>query len=50
MLREALQRDMDTAAVDIYGFAGDRCDRIVATVLARLRTEGTSLLPGSDPN
>jgi len=36
MLREALQRDMDTAAVDIYGFAGDRCDRIVAAVLARL--------------
>ena len=50
MLREALARDMDTAAVDIYGFAGDRCDRIVATVLAKLRSEGTSLLLGSDPN
>jgi RNA polymerase sigma-70 factor (ECF subfamily) len=40
MLREALQRDMDTAAVDIYGFAGDRCDRIVAAVLARLSAPG----------
>ena len=50
MLREALQRDMDTAAVDIYGFAGDRCDRIVATVLARLRAEGIAPLLGSDPN
>jgi RNA polymerase sigma-70 factor (ECF subfamily) len=44
MLREALQRDMDTAAVDIYGFAGDRCDRIVAAVLARLGPGGQVLV------
>jgi RNA polymerase sigma-70 factor (ECF subfamily) len=36
MLREALQRDLDTAAVDIYGFAGERCDRIVRVVLSRV--------------
>jgi RNA polymerase sigma-70 factor (ECF subfamily) len=37
LLREALARDMDTAAADVFGFAGARCDRIVATVLARIR-------------
>ena len=37
LLREALARDLDTATVDVFGFAGDRCDRIVAAVLARLR-------------
>jgi RNA polymerase sigma-70 factor, ECF subfamily len=36
LLREALARDIDTATVDVFGFAGDRCDRIVAAVLARL--------------
>lgn len=35
LLRDALERDMDTAAVGVFGFAGDRCDRIVARVLAR---------------
>ena len=34
LLREALARDMDVAAGDVFGFAGDRCDRIVARVLA----------------
>lgn len=36
LLREALARDMDAATVDVFGFAGERCDRIVATVLSRL--------------
>jgi len=36
LLREALARDIDTAATDVFGFAGERCDRIVAAVLARL--------------
>lgn len=36
LLREALARDIDTATVDVFGFAGVRCDRIVASVLARL--------------
>jgi RNA polymerase sigma-70 factor, ECF subfamily len=36
LLREALARDMDLATGDVFGFAGERCDRIVAMVLARL--------------
>jgi RNA polymerase sigma-70 factor (ECF subfamily) len=36
LLRAALQRDVDTAAGDVFGFAGARCDRIVAGVLARI--------------
>ncbi|HKW92251.1 MAG TPA: RNA polymerase sigma factor [Methylomirabilota bacterium] len=35
LLREALARDLDAATVDVFGFAGERCDRIVAGVLAR---------------
>ena len=35
LLREALARDMDMATTDVFGFAGDRCDRIVAGVLGR---------------
>jgi RNA polymerase sigma-70 factor (ECF subfamily) len=35
LLREALARDMDMATVDVFSFAGERCDRIVAGVLAR---------------
>ncbi|HET7220453.1 MAG TPA: RNA polymerase sigma factor [Vicinamibacterales bacterium] len=36
LLRDALARDVDIAAADAFTFAGERCDRIVATVLARL--------------
>jgi RNA polymerase sigma-70 factor (ECF subfamily) len=36
LLREALARDIDTAAVEVFGFAGERCDRIVAAVLRRV--------------
>ncbi len=36
LLREALARDMDAATVDVFGFAGERCDRIVARTLARI--------------
>jgi len=36
LLREALARDMDMATVDVFSFAGERCDRIVAGVLARV--------------
>ena len=36
LLRAALARDIDTATVDVFGFAGARCDRIVAAVLARI--------------
>jgi RNA polymerase sigma-70 factor (ECF subfamily) len=35
LLREALARDMDMATIDVFSFAGERCDRIVAGALAR---------------
>ena len=37
LLRESLSREIDTATVDAFGFAGARCDRIVANVLERVR-------------
>lgn len=36
LLRAALARDIDVATGDVFAFAGARCDRIVANVLARL--------------
>ena len=39
LLREALARDFDTATLNVFGFAGARCDRIVAAVLARVQAE-----------
>jgi len=36
LLREALERDMDSARASVFRFAGARCDRIVAGVLARI--------------
>jgi RNA polymerase sigma-70 factor (ECF subfamily) len=36
LMREALAREMDFALEETFSFAGDRCDRIVAGVLARL--------------
>jgi RNA polymerase sigma-70 factor, ECF subfamily len=36
LLREALAREIDFAVEDAFAFAGERCDRIVAGVLARL--------------
>ena len=38
LLRESLAREMDMATINAFGFAGDRCNRIVACVLARLKT------------
>jgi RNA polymerase sigma-70 factor (ECF subfamily) len=37
LLRESLAREVDVATVNAFGFAGERCDRIVGTVLDRLR-------------
>ena len=34
---QALAREIDLAAANVFGFAGERCDRIVAAVRARLR-------------
>ena len=39
LLREALAREIDVAAVALFAFAGARCDRIVAAVLARVSSE-----------
>ena len=36
LLRESLAQDIDIAERDVFSFAGDRCDRIVANVLKRL--------------
>jgi len=33
LLRDAIARDMDLAVLDVFHFAGERCDRIVETVL-----------------
>jgi RNA polymerase sigma-70 factor, ECF subfamily len=43
MLRESLSRSLDLALDDAFSFAGDRCDRIVAGVLERLRHPPGSL-------
>ena len=37
LLRGALAREIDAATVDAFGFAGERCDRIVASVLRAAR-------------
>ena len=39
LLRESLARDVDRAYGDAFGFAGERCDRIVANVMARLSAD-----------
>jgi RNA polymerase sigma-70 factor (ECF subfamily) len=36
LLREALARDVDTATLEVFGFAGERCDRIIERVLSAL--------------
>ena len=36
LLRESLASEIDLAYQDAFGFAGERCDRIVANVLARI--------------
>jgi len=37
LLRESLASEIDLAYEDAFGFAGERCDRIVAAVMARIR-------------
>ncbi len=39
LLREALAQKIDLAYADAFAFAGERCDRIVAAVLARLKPQ-----------
>ncbi|CAM3864044.1 RNA polymerase sigma factor [Castellaniella denitrificans] len=38
LLQAAMQQDFDPRAAGAFSFAGQRCDRIVAGVLARVRT------------
>jgi RNA polymerase sigma-70 factor (ECF subfamily) len=47
LLRESLARNIDLATGDAFSFAGERCDRIVAAVLARLSQTGEP--PGAAP-
>ncbi len=35
--RESLTRELDMATGDLFHFGGERCDRVVAAVLARCR-------------
>jgi RNA polymerase sigma-70 factor (ECF subfamily) len=39
LLREGLAAEVDLACEDVFGFAGARCDRIVAGVMSRLAAE-----------
>ena len=41
LLREALAREFDVAFAGAFSFAGERCDRIVAGVMARLKDSQT---------
>ncbi|MFZ2387951.1 MAG: RNA polymerase sigma factor [Polaromonas sp.] len=45
LLREGLSRDIDMAMGDAFSFAGQRCDSIVAGVLARIAHERESSRP-----
>ena len=38
LLRDSLERDMDTGKADVFSFDGPRCDRIVAAVLAHIQS------------
>jgi len=42
LLREGLAAEADIACTDAFGFAGERCDRVVARVLARLEAKERS--------
>ena len=42
MLREMLAQKIDVACEDAFSFAGARCDRIVANVLARINSQEKS--------
>src|SRR4029450_11993887 len=40
ILRESLASEFDLACPDAFGFAGERCDRVVAHVMERIVEEG----------
>ncbi|MFI4931985.1 MAG: RNA polymerase sigma factor [Burkholderiales bacterium] len=41
LLREGLSRDIDVATADAFAFDGERCDRIVASVLQRAAADSS---------
>jgi RNA polymerase sigma-70 factor (ECF subfamily) len=41
LLREALAKEIDLAERDVFEFGGQHCDRVVASVLARLESDST---------
>lgn len=45
LMREGLSRDLDLAYEEAFAFAGERCDRIVARVMARLNEGGNGFQP-----
>ena len=47
LLRAGLSRDLDLATADAFSFAGERCDRIVAGVLAALAGAPRAPSPGT---
>lgn len=47
LLRESLAREMDMAIADAFSFAGERCERITARVMARLAREHAIGVPAS---
>ena len=52
MLRESLARELDMAAGDVFHFGGERCDCVVAGVLARCRmlTTAAACPPSANGN
>ena len=44
LLRKALGREMEQTLTGVFPFAGERCDRIVARVLARIACAGKEAL------
>lgn len=42
LMREGLSRDLDLAYDEAFAFAGERCNRIVARVMARLNEDGNA--------
>ncbi len=39
LLREGLASEVDLACEEVFGFAGERCDRVVASVMQRIAKE-----------
>jgi RNA polymerase sigma-70 factor, ECF subfamily len=49
LLRESLAREVDMASAEVFAFAGERCDRIVARALERFRVLAAAAHGGDAP-